>query len=81
MDSLLQILPNLSIGVVAIIALAYVVMTCKQGNTEFLKELQRMHEAFRKLEEDVRTDVMKQLSENSHVMERVIEHIKNHKNE
>jgi hypothetical protein len=79
-SSLLSILPNLSIGVICIMALIYV-------TTQFLKSLKEQHETFRTeikereialrtLESEVRTSIMKQLQENTKAFDRVMNHIK-----
>jgi predicted glycoside hydrolase/deacetylase ChbG (UPF0249 family) len=91
--SLLTTLPNLSIGVIAVLAFAYTTIKnneSRENNTQnFLNTLDRMrnsHEsamkerenAFRSLEKEVRSEILSQLSKNSQIMERVINHLDKH---
>lgn len=77
--ALTSILPNLSVGVVAIGAIVYITMLnnkrAREDQTEFLTELKEREKAFRELESEIRTNIFEQLQENSRVMERVIDHI------
>ena len=90
---LLTILPNLGIGVIAVLALGY--LTIKNGEerakaeqrflghldvrtTRHEESMQERELALRNLESEVRTQVMGQLSENTKVLERVIKHMDNH---
>ncbi len=76
---ILQILPNLSIGVVSVLALVWV-------TRDFLKHLKEEREkerferveqenAFRTLEKEVRTSIMTQLNDNTKAFERVMLHL------
>ena len=69
--SLRSTLPNLGIGVVAVLALAYI-------TREFLKHLDIRAKAFEVLNKEVRDDIMKQLFENTRLMERVVTHMDKH---
>lgn len=92
-SSLWAILPNLSIGVISVIALVYITLKNNEqrSSTEdsflsHLDERTRRHEdsmferetALRTLESEVRTQVMNQLSENTRVLERAINHMDKH---
>ena len=76
---LLTILPNLSIGVVSILALVYVTMTflkhLKHERLEERKERVEDEKAFRSLEREIRDNIMGQLNENTRVFTRVLDHI------
>lgn len=72
-SSLISALPNLSVGVVSVIAILWIV-------NRFLAELKERDSAFREMEKEFRENILKQLQENSRVMERVIDHINNHNN-
>ncbi|KKM81322.1 hypothetical protein LCGC14_1331060 [marine sediment metagenome] len=75
----LTILPNLSIGVIAILALVYLskkfLDRLESKDKEFTKELGNREDAFRALEKEVRTTVMQQLADNTHAFKKVINHI------
>ena len=88
--SFISSLPNLSIGVIAVLAFAYTTIKnneSREANTRnFLSTLDTMrsqHEiamkereiAFRSLEKEVRTEILNQLTKNSQIMERVINHL------
>lgn len=90
---LLTILPNLSIGVVAVLAFAWISLKnseVQEKNQErFIKALDeraRAHEAsmterenaLRTVEREIRTELSKVLSEATRVMENVVDHIKHH---
>lgn len=60
-DAIASVLPNLSIGVVCIIALVYV-------TREFLKKLDERESAMRILEKDIRERVTLHLMENTNAM-------------
>jgi len=87
---LLTILPNLSIGVVSILALVYLSnkflkrLEDKDGEfIDFVEKKDKKHEeersahavTIRELEKEVRTNIMTQLSENTHAFKKVIDHI------
>ena len=89
-SSFLSILPNLSIGVIAILGLLFVVMkfldTLEQRNIEYTKALKESEEALRRVEKEVRTNVLNQLAKNTEIMndvsktlERVTYHLDNPK--
>lgn len=80
---ILTILPNLSIGVISVLALVFV-------TRDFLKHLREEREkerserteqekAFRALEKEVRTNIMNQLNENTRVFTRVVDHFNSQK--
>lgn len=86
----LSVLPNLSIGVISVIALAYLSLKHQEAvkiqRDDFLgvlKEIRTEHEsrmqerelAFRSLEKEVRSTIMEQLAENTATMKQVIAHI------
>jgi hypothetical protein len=77
--TLLSILPNLSIGVISVLALVYVTLKFvtyqKEHNNIFLKEIKERESSLRQLEAEVRTSVMTQLQENTKAFERVLNHI------
>lgn len=64
-SSVTSILPNLGVGVVAILSLVYV-------TREFLKELKERETAMRILEGQIRTTIMDQLAENTVTMREII---------
>lgn len=83
----LQILPNLGIGVVAILTLGYIarefILNLKETHKDHkaqmnelhmshLSELKERELALRTVEKEVRTNILDQLSRNTHVMERAI---------
>jgi hypothetical protein len=87
---ILSALPNLSIGVIAVLAFAYTTIKnneSRERNTQnFINTLDAMrlqHEkamnerelAFRALEREVRTQILEQLSKNTSTMERVMTHL------
>jgi hypothetical protein len=69
MDSFLSILPNLSIGVVAVIGMIY--LSIRHGNSlerqqeNFLAALDKQQQSFRDLEADVRRNLTDQLTKNT----------------
>ena len=75
---ILTILPNLSIGVVSILALAYVtksfLLHLKEEREKERFERTEQETAFRLLEKEVRTSIMDQLNENTRVFTRVLDH-------
>ena len=76
---LLTILPNLSIGVVSILALVYTtrsfLLHLKSERTEERKERVEDEKAFRTLEREIRDNIIGQLNENTRVFTRVLDHI------
>ena len=89
----LSALSDLSVPAISVIAIAYMLIKTNESretNTKnFLDALQNMrseHEssmkeretAFRGLEREVRTSILEQLSKNSQIMERVINHLDKH---
>lgn len=83
----LQILPNLGIGVVAIVTLGYVTrefinhlrathadhkVEMSTLHSSHMAELKEREMALRTVEKEVRTNIMDRLSQNTHVMERAI---------
>lgn len=77
--SILSVLPNLGVGVASIAGLVYVVMQFLAQLKDMRKdhyEVMREREAsFRDLEREVRTQIVEQLTKNSQVMERVMNHL------
>jgi len=86
----LTALPNLSIGALSVVVMAYMMIKnneSRETNTKrFLDTLESMrsqHEAamkeresaFRELEREVRNKILSQLTDNSKIMERVIGHL------
>ena len=87
---ILTALPNLSIGVVSILALVYVtrefLKRLKEKDAESLKrdsellsEIREREIAFRKYAGEVQSKTMSQLQDNTQVLERVIDYLNNHK--
>lgn len=91
--SILSSLSDLSVPAISVIAIAYMLIKTNESrevNTKnFLDALQNMrdeHEiamkerelALRSLEKEVRTSILEQLSKNSQIMERVINHLDRH---
>lgn len=74
--NLLSILPNLGIGVVAVVSLVYVtrefITHLKGIHIAHAIELKEREAAMREVEKEVRTNIMDQLGRNTHVMERAI---------
>lgn len=74
--NLLSILPNLGIGVVAVVSLVYVtrefIFHLREERTAHGIELKEREQAMRQVEKEVRTNIMEQLGRNTHVMERAI---------
>lgn len=81
-NTLLSVLPNLGVGVVAIGALIYVVNQflnqLREIRVEHKAAMQERESAFRVLEKEVRTEILTQLSRNTAAMERVINHMDKH---
>lgn len=79
---ILTILPNLSIGVVSILALVWVtrsfLMHLKEERELERKERKEDQSALRNLEKEVREKIMKQLGENTRAFDKVFTHIKIH---
>ena len=90
---LFNILPNLAIGVVAILALAYVtrefITHLGKLHAEHKEQLGTLHEShlgelkerethLRGVEKEVRDNVIGQLGKNTQVMDRVITHLDRH---
>lgn len=93
MNDLLTILPNLSIGVVAVLGMIYLAMKLTAGFLDTLKEMRKSHElamkeredALRAVEKEVRTEITTQLISatsalhaNTKTMERVLTHFDKH---
>lgn len=86
-SSLFTIIPNLGIGVVAIITLGYVTRefinhlrlvhqehkdVMGKLHSEHLTELKEREVAIREVEKEVRQNITEQLSQNTQVMDRVV---------
>lgn len=82
MDSLATILPQLGVGALSLLVLAY------QGKLHgdkmeakdktFMAALQERETAFRVLEKEVRTSIMTQLAENTYAFKQVLAHFNTH---
>ena len=79
---ILTILPNLSIGVVSVLALVWVtrafLMHLKDERVQERQERKDSESAMRILEKEVRGSIMGQLNENTTAFREVMLHIKNH---
>jgi hypothetical protein len=84
--SLLSIIPNLSIGALAICGFVYLMVLAHKQNERhheaqtahtvlFLTELEKREHAMRGLESEVRSSIAKQLAENTHLMTRIIDYL------
>ena len=73
---LISILPNLGIGVVAVLSLVYVTKQFLEHLREIHKEhkedLAEQRKEIREVEKEVRTNITAQLSKNTHVMEQAL---------
>ena len=80
MTDILTVLPNLSIGVISVLALVWVtrqfLVHLKQEREAERVERREQEVAFRSLEKEVRDNIMGQLNENTRVFEQVLAHIK-----
>ena len=76
---ILTVLPNLSIGVVSILALVLVtrgfLAHLKDEREQERKERMESESHFRSLEKEVRVSIMGQLNENTRAFEKVLIHI------
>lgn len=79
---LLQVLPNLSIGVISIFALMWVTRSflfhLKNEKEQERIERNQDKKAFRELEKEVRDKIMIQLGENTKAFEKVVVHFQVH---
>lgn len=77
---ILSVLPNLSIAAVAIVALVYVIRLfvthLEKRDKEHWMEVQERETAMRALEKEVRENIMKQLGQNTHAFEKVMDYMK-----
>ena len=75
----LTVLPNLSIGVVSILALVWVtrafLIHLKEEREKEREERNADKKAFRELESEIRLNIMTQLSENTVAFKEVMRHI------
>ncbi|MEQ9135766.1 MAG: hypothetical protein RLO51_11195 [Thalassobaculum sp.] len=73
----LTVLPNLSIGVVSVLALVYItrefIKHLNYVHSEHMGELKEREQEIRSVEREVRLSVTAQLAENTRTMERVIQ--------
>jgi|GEM_PF-2774556 len=87
--SLLSVLPNLSIGVVSVGALVYVALDFRKAMDKRAERheasMKEREDALRQVEREVRTELVGSLqkstsviSENSKIMERVVNHLDKH---
>lgn len=78
MSDLLTVLPNLSIGVVAVLAMVYLVNrftdASKEQSARHEKAMKEREDAFRALEKEIRDRLIEQLNQNTAVMQRVLDH-------
>lgn len=89
---LIQILPNLGVGVVAVLGLIYVIRygleKAEQLHTTHVSNLNRLHASYaeqikegqtsiREIEKEVRTSVMKQLNDNTEAFKQVLRYMDN----
>jgi len=81
-SELIKLLPNLSIGVISILALLYVTVSflrhLKIMTEQDREERQKNQIAFRELEAEVRNKIMTQLNENTRTFEKVLIHFNTH---
>ena len=79
---ILTILPNLSIGVISILALVWVtrqfLVHLKEERMLERQERRENEISFRSLEKEIRGNIMGQLNENTKMFERVLRHINKH---
>ena len=79
--SVLSLLPQLSIGVVAIMALGYITLIfikyIEKRDDVHASQLKEREDTLRALETEVRTSIVGQLQENSRVMDRVLDRLSN----
>lgn len=90
---ILSALSDLSVPAISVIAIAYMLIKTNESREKntlaFLSSLDKMrqeHEvamkerenALRSLEKEVRTSILEQLSKNSQILERVINHLDRH---
>lgn len=77
--SLISILPNLSIGVISVLALVYVTIHfLKHLNTihaEHTADLKEREAYLREVEKEVRSSITGQLNENTRILERVMQRL------
>ena len=73
---LISILPNLGIGVIAVLSLVYVtkefLVHLREIHKEHKEDLNSREKEIRAIEKEVRTTITEQLSKNTHVMERAL---------
>ena len=78
----LEILPNLGVGVAAVGAMYFMykltLARMKEKDSEFLEEIREREQAFRNYSQEVQSQTLTQLSENTKALERVIDHLKQH---
>lgn len=71
-QSLLTILPNLSIGVISVLSLVYVTLnfnkTLESRSQRYDVTMTEQNNALREVEKEVRTSILEQLAKNSEVM-------------
>ena len=71
-SQLISLIPELSIGVIAIGSLLYVIDRNIKQNREFMLELKEREQAFRALEKEVRTNITAQLNKNTETLKEVV---------
>lgn len=80
---ILSTLPNLSIGVVSILALVWVtrafLIHLKEERIEERKERKEEQLAMRALEKEVRDEIMPVLSENTRAFQEMAQHLRTHR--
>lgn len=74
-ESLLSVLPNLSIGVISIIALVYVtrqfILQLQSLSVKHMEEIKEREIALRTVEKEVRTTILTALNESTAVMKTI----------
>lgn len=77
--SLLSVLPNLGVGVVAVLAIGYIVNKFLYAMDERTKRheeaMSERENALREVEREIRTSLTDQLTKNTQALERVINHL------
>lgn len=86
MESFASIIPQLSIGALAVCGFIYLMILASKQNERhavrddertrvFLSELEKRELAMRGLEKEVRDNIIRQLGENTHLMTKIIDYL------
>lgn len=82
-NSLIGVLPNLGVGVAAVLgivfAIRYFLEALEKRAVEHAAAMKEREDAFRELEKEIRQTLVSQLVENTRAMERVVEHLNVHR--